>query len=77
MTNSCNKSSRSIVLIIFDNLEVFKNSTNLINHSLLCRSTSYGAGLFKPITFFTPLDNHSSCLTIETIIPDINRVEIA
>ena len=62
---------------MFDSLEELKNSTSLINHSEFCKSTSYGTGLFKPITFFTPLDSHSSCFTIVIIIPETNKVDIA
>ena len=52
-------------------------STKLINHSLVCRSTSYGTGLFKPITFLTPRANQSSCFITAITISDINSVAIA
>ena len=42
--------------------------TKFINHSSLWRLSSYGTGLFNPITFFTPLANQSSCLTTEITI---------
>ena len=59
------------------NFEELNFATKSINHSEVCRFISYGAGLFNPITFFTPLANHSSCLIIETIISAINNVAIA
>ena len=51
--------------------------TKLINHSLPCKSISYGTGLFKPITFFTPRDNQSSCLITAITISEISSVAIA
>ncbi len=52
-------------------------ATKLINHSLFCRSISYGTGLFNPITFLTPRASQSSCFITAITISDIDSVAIA
>ena len=68
---------RSAKLSITLNFPELNFSTKLINQSVVCRSTSYGAGLFNPITFFTPLVSQSSCLIIAITISEIRSVAIA